>query len=132
MIQYLATEIDKTSVASKICQKWRINRQIVKDCQTTLSHNRALQVTLNNLLCATRFKVVVEGKLVPVRCPKQGCGQQDSWEHFIDCYEVPDISSLEGKEKIEALVELCIKIQTTNPSRPMPCASEEDPIKDTG
>ena len=119
IIQFLADNIAETSIASNIYRKWHLNRRIVKECHEALSHNRILQTTLNNLLCATRFKMVVNNKLVPVRCPRKGCGQRDSWEHFLGCFAVPDISKLHGREKIAALVALCERIQTENPAQPV-------------
>ena len=84
-MQYLANDKPDTSVARNICRQWRQKRQVAKERHTVLSHSRTLHVNLNNLLCATRFKMVVENKLVLVRGPTKGCGQQDSWEHLLVC-----------------------------------------------
>ena len=85
-----------------------------------MSYNRTLQSTLNNLLRATRFKTVIDNKLAQVCCPNKDCGQPDSWEHFLKCYDVPDIAKYDGKQKVEEIVKLCEKIQTENPIRPKP------------
>ena len=117
-IKYLAEEAPEQSVASRIYKAWQLDRQFIKECHIAMSHERALQVTFNNLIGATRFKKLEGSRLVKTRCQRQGCGQQDSWEHFQTCYEIPPINTLKRKEKIEFLVNLCNKIQSSNPIRP--------------
>ena len=120
VIRHLAYGMEDASVASKIYKQWGLNRQTIKECHVAMSRDRILQTTFNNLISATRFKTVEGGKLMPVSCPRKECRAKDSWEHFQECYNVPDIGNLEGKQKIEAIVYLCKQIQTSNPIRPTP------------
>ena len=120
VIRHLAYGMEDASVASKIYKQWGLNRQIIKECHIAMSRDRILQTTFNNLISATRFKTVEGGKLMPVSCPRKECRAKDSWEHFQECYNVPDIGNLEGKQKIEAIVYLRKQIQTSNPIRPTP------------
>ena len=39
----------------------------------------------------------------------------DSWEHFQQCYEIPEIGKLERKERAEALIELSKEVAVDNP-----------------
>ena len=79
-----------------------------------------LQVADNNLTGATRFKTMGAAQLVRTRCPRTGCGRPDSWEHFLDCYEVPDVGCLEREDRINSRVQLCKKIRIPNQIRPDP------------
>ena len=94
---------------------------MIKGCHIAMSRNRTLQ-ELNNLLGATRFEMVVEGILTPACCSQERCGRRDSWEHFQECYAVPEIGELAGQEKVDALVTLRRQAKTDNPTRRIPHA----------
>ena len=85
-----------------------------------MSSDRQLQVTFNNIIAATRFKTSDGQQLVRTKCQRTGCGSVDSWEHFLSCYQVPEISMLTGREKINAIVEICKKAKEPNAARPKP------------
>ena len=85
-----------------------------------MEESRTLQVTLNNIVGATRFKVLVGGKLAKTKCQRQGCGEADSWEHFQQCYEVPSMEGLTHSEKAKAIVAICKKAEVPDPIRPKP------------
>ena len=123
-IKHLAMDDGIQSVASSIYRSWDLNRKTIKDCHIAMSHDRQLQVTFNNIVAATRFKTFEGQKLVRARCQKRGCGSVDSWEHFLQCYEVPDISRMKGQEKVKRIVEICEKAKEPNPIRPKPSEME--------
>ena len=85
-----------------------------------MNHDIQLQVTFNNIVAATRFKTFEGQHLVRARCQRRGCGSVDSWEHFLQCYEVPDISSLAGQAKVEKIVDICKRAKEPNSVRPRP------------
>ena len=124
IISCLANNIEEKSVASKIYKEWGLTRSVIKECHTAMSKDRSLQTVFNNLVGATRFKVIEKNRLLPASCPKKGCGKRDSWEHFIICYEPPDIGQMKDKEKIKAIIALCKIIRTENPTRPIPYENE--------
>ena len=85
-----------------------------------MRHDRQLQVTFNNIVAATRFKTFDGQQLVRAQCQRDGCGKTDSWEHFLQCYEVPDISNLRGQAKVEKIVDICKRAKEPNSARPRP------------
>ena len=119
-IKHLAEAEGIQSVASRIYQTWKLDRHRIRDCHIAMNKDRQLQVTFNNIIAATSFKTVEGTQLVRAQCQRRGCGAVDSWEHFLQCYEVQDISNLRGKEKINALAEICRKAAEPNPVRPKP------------
>ena len=48
----------------------------------------------------------------------------DSWEHYLKCYEISDISKLEGQEKVNAIKAICERAAEPNPVRPKPSDTE--------
>ena len=84
---------------------------------------RSLQVTFNNIVGATRFKTFEGSQLRKAICQRKGCGATDSWEHFLSCYQVPDVGRYDRKTRIRVIMEICQKAEVNNPARPKP--SEE-------
>ena len=120
VIKHLAETEGIESIAGQIYKTWNLDRQQIKECHIAMKRDRQLQVTFNNIVAATRFKVFDTQRLVQARCQKKGCGSVDSWEHFLRCYEIPDISELEGQEKVKAIKAICEKAAEPNPVRPKP------------
>ena len=119
-IQFLAENITEPSMAGKIYREWKLTRKIIKDCQAKMARNRAWQVTFNNLVGGTRFKALQGSKMVRTRCPRKGCEELDSWEHFKECHEAHMPDGLSEKERISWIVEISKKAMTENPARPCP------------
>ena len=84
-----------------------------------MQNNRELQVTMNNIIGATRFKTMEKGQLMKAKCPKPKCKEIDSWEHFKKCYQIPPIADLKRKDKIQAIITICKKAVTDNPIKPL-------------
>ena len=61
---------------------------------------------------------------------KKGCDSVDSWGHVLECYGIPDISRLEGDEKINAIADICKKTAEPNPVRPKPSNIEYGGMED--
>ena len=124
VIKHLAQTEDVQSIAGQIYKTWNLDRQQIKACRIAMKRDRQLQVTFINIVAATRFKVFDNQRLVQARCQKKGCGSVDSWEHFLKCYEIPDISELEGQEKVNAIKAICVRAAEPNPVRPKPSDAE--------
>ena len=124
VIKHLAEEDGIQSVASTIYKTWNLDRRQIKECHIAMRHDRQLQVTFNNIVAATRFKTFDGQHLMRARCHRSGCGMVDSWEHFLECYEIPDISELKGPVKIEKIVDICKRVGERNPVRPRPSQVE--------
>ena len=89
-IAYLAVDEMQPSAPSRLYRKWELDRQLIKECHQAMMGDRKLQVTFNNLIGATIFKMLGGTKLVATRRQQKGCGKQDSWEHFLECYRVTE------------------------------------------
>ena len=85
-IAYMEEEMEEPSVASKIYRYWQLDRQFIRECHKAMADDRKLQVTFDNLIGATRFKTLRGAQLIQTKCPKQGRGKPDSWEHILECY----------------------------------------------
>ena len=121
-IKYLAKDREVESIASKIYKAWSLDRQLIKDCQVAMAHKRSLQVTFNNIVGATRFKAFEGSQLRHAICQKGGCGALDSWEHFQQCYQVPNLTGCDRQTRIAKIIEVCEKADVPNPARPWPSA----------
>ena len=119
-IKFLAEELTVKSVAARIYRAWNLDRRAIKMCHESMAHSRSLQVTFNNIVGATRFKAFDGSQLMKAVCQKEGCGQIDSWEHFRECYQVPDLSQVDLKTKVETIIEICKRAEMPNPARPRP------------
>ena len=121
-IKFLAEELTVKSVAARIYRAWNLDRRAIKMCHESMAHSRSLQVTFNNIVGATRFKAFdgSQLKLMKAVCQKEGCGQIDSWEHFRECYQAPDLSKYDRKAKVETIIEVCKRAEQPNPARPCP------------
>ena len=80
--------------------------------------NRAAQVAINSLLCGTRFKHYdKKGNLLKVECPF--CRNEDSFEHFLVCRGVKEVSTSE-KDVVTMLRKLALRIEKASPAQPKP------------
>ena len=116
----LAGKEDEPSVSSKIIGEWELDRTQIKEILRFLSEDRKLQVTLSNLIGATRFKTKGEdNKLYVTICPK--CKKElDEWEHHKICYEVkvPNKNEMGTKEKWLMFIKKYMnKITTETPAK---------------
>ena len=119
-IKFLAEEPSVRSVAGRVYRAWNLDRKVIKTCHELMAHSRSLQVTFNNIVGATRFKAFNESQLMKATCQKEGCGKIDSWEHFQECYQVPDVSKCDQKTRVETIIEVCKRAEVPNPARPRP------------
>ena len=119
-IARLAERPAGTSAAGKIPPFWELGRRLIHECHNAMRDDRGLQVTCNNLIGATRFKTFDGARLMRAKCPNKHCGGVDSWEHFIQCYGVLQMTGKPRDEKVNYLVALCHRIRTENPIRPSP------------
>ena len=83
---YLSRRKEKQSLSCCIFLHLELNRTLMRTILRHLADSRALQTTLGNLICATRFKTLDKNRLVMTQCPK--CGQANSWSHHIQCYNI--------------------------------------------
>ena len=111
VIRHLASREKDISVSAKIIEAWSLNRTRVREILQHLSKERKLQTTFINLIGATRFKAVKDGKLHHTKCPR--CQEVDSWEHCAKCYGL-QIQEGQGKEAWLQSIEKGMKIITTD------------------
>ena len=77
-----------------------------------------MQATFNNLVGGSRFKMIKGGRLSARRCPNAGCGNPDSWRHFLDCYGVLDMGKRDRRHRGDSIGALCRRIKVGDPQRP--------------
>ena len=119
-IKFLAEEPSVRSVAGRIYSEWNLDRKLIKMSHESMANSRSLQVTVNNIVGATRFKAFEGSQPMKAIRQKKGRGKTDSWEHFRECYQVPDLSTYDRKGKVEAIIEVCKRAEQPNPARPCP------------
>ena len=71
VIKHLADTDGIQSVAGRVYRDWRLDRRQIKDCHIAMKDDRRLQVTLNNIVAAIRFKTFGGQRLVRARCQKK-------------------------------------------------------------
>ena len=64
-----------------------------------------MQVRLAQILGATRFKVLTEGKVYHVKCPTTYCFERDSFSHMLQCYKLTETVTT-GAEAAPFLVKM--------------------------
>ena len=117
VIQYLAEKENDNSQSSRTIVEWKLNRSKVRDILRHLASNRKLQATFVNLVGATRFKEVKEGKLRHTLCPR--CKEIDSWDHCITCYGVNPVGTQEHSAWLQAIEKMMTEITTDTPAKHM-------------
>ena len=98
--------------------EWNLDRGTVKEILQELSTDRKLQTTFTNLVGATRFKTVKDGKLHHAICPR--CEDIDSWEHCMKCYNIEPIKKLGQKNWLKNIDEVMNKLTTDTPAKYKP------------
>ena len=124
VIKFMAEEPRINSIACQIYQEWNLDRSIIKECHKAMAHRRTLQVTFNNIVAATRFKTFEGSRLMKAICQREGCGAEDSWEHFQLCYKLWDWSMEDRKTRIQEIIGACKRAEVPNPARPKPSKEE--------
>ena len=80
------------SVSANIIIRLELTRELVRAALTMLQEERPAQVTLTKILSGARFKYLLDGVLVPTRCPNKyrgtDCGLEDSFDHLLSCYKL--------------------------------------------
>ena len=71
VIKHLSDTDGIQSVAGRVYTDWRLDRRQIKDCHIAMKDDRRLQVTLNNIVAAIRFKTFGGQRLVRARCQKK-------------------------------------------------------------
>ena len=74
------------SLSATIVMCLGLTRSVIKEALAQLSHDRHLQVTLRSILGATRFKILVRGRVYHVECPHTMLYMQDSFGHLLECF----------------------------------------------
>ena len=124
VIKYMAEEPKLNSIACEIHREWNLDRSLIRECHVATAHRRSLQVTFNNIVAATRFKTFEGTKLMKAICRKEGCGAEDTWEHFRTCYQVRDLSMVDRKTRLQEIIGICKRAEVPNPARPKPSMDE--------
>ena len=77
----------------------------LKEAFAVLRGERQLQVGLAQILGAARFKVLTNGKVYHVKCPKTYCFEKDSFSHMLQCYGLEE-EVAKGASAVPFLVKL--------------------------
>ena len=113
-VQMLA---DQGSEACRILTKLHLDRTSIRLAHTELCGNRAAQVTLNSIVCATRFKFLdraAAGVLLPALCQVCMRNQIDTFEHMMECTGLREIPE-EQEFVVDYLVAMAKRALTPNP-----------------
>ena len=95
----------KGSSSAEIIEYLGLTRELVREAFVTLRGVRQLQVGLANILGATRFKVLTQGRVYHVKCPKTFCFEKDSFQHMLKCYGLTEHIAV-GAEVVPFLVKM--------------------------
>ena len=121
-VQMLKGEASK---ASAIVLELGLTRDIVRQALARLEHDRAKQVVLCSILCATRFKYYEGGDLLNTSCAK--CGKEDNFKHLLKCADLTAPAPRKNPEEtINFLVELASRAQQIHNGIPIPIRSNHD------
>ena len=101
----LAELAQKGSTSAVITNYLDLTREIVREAFTVLRGERHLQVGLAQILGATRYKVLTEGKVYHVKCPKTYCFERDSFSHMLQRYDLTKEVET-GAESVPFLVKM--------------------------
>ena len=101
----LAELAQKGSTSAVIINYLNLTREVVREAFTVLRGERHLQVGLAQILGATRYKVLTEGKVYHVKCPKTYCFEKDSFAHMLQCYNLAEEVET-GTESVPFLVKM--------------------------
>ena len=92
---------ERGSEACRIYNHFTLNRTILRSAYRALRFNRAAQVALSSLICATRFKYYdARGELLTVKCPY--CSEVDTFDHFLICRKIKQVPS--GEAELTAFI----------------------------
>ena len=91
------------SVSASIITALGLTREVVKCALSILRRRHDAQVNLIGVLCATRFKAMFQGVVIPTFCPNTyrggSCNAEDTFAHMLTCYNL----KYEGQKGLEAL-----------------------------
>ena len=114
VIKHLAERSRDQSSSAKTIMEWNLNRNKVRGILRHLAKERKLQTTFANLIGATRFKAVKDGKLRHTICPR--CKEIDSWEHCMQCYGVDPGNGQEHNSWLRHIEGMMQNITTDTPA----------------
>ena len=118
----------QNSAAAEVIIHLGLTRDIIRQAPAKIENNRAQQVVLCSILCATRFKYYKAGGLLKTTCLK--CGSEDGYTHLVRCAgTVEPTLSLDPESIIDFLVELSKRALQINPGLPKPRRSEHTPVE---
>ena len=93
------------STSAEILAYLQVTRPVIKEALAQLCHERQLQTNLAGILCATRFKILVNGRVYHTKCPKTMCYSKDSFGHLLECYSLQQ-EVLFGPDAVPFLVKM--------------------------
>ena len=83
---------DEGSISSSIYAELHLTRSIIKEVLTRLRNDRRKQMVFASVVCATRFRTYTNNnEPQTVKCMR--CGNQDSFEHLLQCSRATNIPS---------------------------------------
>ena len=76
------------STSAEILAYLQVARPVIKEAFPQLCHERQLQTNLAGVLCATRFKILVNGRVYHAKCPKTLRYSEDSFGRLLECHSL--------------------------------------------
>ena len=105
------------SQSAAIACRLGMTRSILVEALQTLRDERRAQSNLLAVIGATRFKTVTKIGLADTQCPLKHCGERDSFDHMLQCYDLS--SSVEcGTNAVPFLVKMARKTQILDDHAP--------------
>ena len=117
---------DKGSTSAQIIRSLGLTRVLVHEAFVVLRGKRKLQVNLARILGAARYKVLTQGRVYHVKCPKTYCYERDSFQHMVQCYNIRD-RIVPGADVVPFLVEMARVTQLADGAKPIPYMVEYHP-----
>ena len=109
----------EASQSTEIILTLGLTREIIRQALSRLEHDRAKQVVLSSILCATRFKYYESGELLATSCAR--CGEEDSFTHLLHCAGMrAPAPKTDPEEIIEFLTILTHRAHEINAGLPIP------------
>ena len=107
------------SMAAGICCQYRLTKEIIKESFRRAQQDRRRRIVLAGIICATRFKFFTErGECAAAACVN-GCGQQETVAHMIECHRLCLPEDVETAEEwIRFLGKLASRAAWTSGTRP--------------
>ena len=117
---------EKGSTSAQIIRDLRLTRELIREALAVLRGKRRQQVKLARILGAARFKVLTQGRVYHVKCPRTYCFERDSFQHMVQCYGLQE-DVVSGADAVPFLVKMARVTLPAEGVKPIPYMVEYYP-----